>query len=268
VDSPDDRAPSFYGKLGVDHNVSEEVRLRLTGSAYTTAKSLNNTLHSGDRAGSRYYSVMGEGDWSGRIRSGFSDGVTAFMLNPFVEVKGLELFGLIETVSGTRSGGLDDGTLNQYAIEGIYRFANDDLFVGARYNTMSGDLDISGFGQPANWVDVTVDRWQIGGGGVINNSLDGEPDAGWASSLIPRLFLWVGLAPDSASRRRRRELCTGSPLDGGSPATGASGRVAGRPSASAETERRSPRDPRPSRPASRAGKNRASTDAIPAVAPP
>jgi hypothetical protein len=49
----------------------------------------------------------------------------------------------------------------------VYRFANEDLFVGARYNTMSGDLDISGFGEEPNWVDVGVDRWQISGGWFV-----------------------------------------------------------------------------------------------------
>lgn len=166
VTSPDDRAPSFYGKVGFDRQINEALRLRLTGSAYTTTASQNNTLHSGDRAGSRYYSVMGEGDWSGRIRSGFSDAVTSFMVNPFIEFKGLELFGTIEQVSGSRAG-LSDGSLDQYAVEGVYRFANEDLFVGARYNTMSGDLDISGFGEEPNWVDVGVDRWQISGGWFV-----------------------------------------------------------------------------------------------------
>jgi hypothetical protein len=64
VENPDGRAPSFYGKLGVDRQINDNVRVRLTGSAYTTSESLNNTLHSGDRAGSRYYSVIGGGDCS------------------------------------------------------------------------------------------------------------------------------------------------------------------------------------------------------------
>jgi hypothetical protein len=33
---PDERAPSFYGKLGVDRQLNEDLRVRLTGSAYTT----------------------------------------------------------------------------------------------------------------------------------------------------------------------------------------------------------------------------------------
>jgi len=133
VERPDDRAPSFYGKLGVDRQVNDNVRLRLTGSAYTTSKSLNNTLHSGDRAGSRYYSVIGGGDWSGRLFGvGFRDNVTAFMINPFVQVQGLELFGTLEWVEGSGATEPQDRSVSQYAVEAIYRFLeNDQLYVGA-----------------------------------------------------------------------------------------------------------------------------------------
>ena len=171
VMNPDERAPSFHGKLGIDRNLTETVRVRLTGSAYYTKSSAAAHLHSGDRAGSRFYNVVGGGDWSGRIRSGFGDQITSFMINPFVKFGGLELFGTIETVSGSRAN-LDDGTLNQYAAEAVYRFADNDLFLGVRYNTMDGDLDHSGFGEPANWTDGnTVDRWEISGGWFLTENV-------------------------------------------------------------------------------------------------
>ena len=166
VTSPDDRAPSFYGKLGVDRQVSELVRLRLTGSAYKTNRSLNNTLHSGDRAGSRYYSVMGGGDWSGRVNGvGFRNDVTAFMVNPFVQIEGLELFGTLEWATGSGASEADDRSVNQYAVEGVYRFLqNDQLYVSARYNTLTGEIT-------APDSDVSVDRWQIGGGWFVTDNI-------------------------------------------------------------------------------------------------
>ena len=162
VERPDDRAPSFYGKLGVDRQVNDNVRVRLTGSAYTTSESLNNTLHSGDRAGSRYYSVIGGSDWSGRINGvGFRNSVTAFMINPFVKVQGLELFGTLEWIEGSGSSTQPDRSVNQYAAEAIYRFlADDQMFVGARHNVVDGELLAAGS-------DVSVDRWQISGGWFI-----------------------------------------------------------------------------------------------------
>ncbi len=158
---PEDRAPSFYGKVGIDRQVSEDLRLRLTGSAYTTAKSLSNTLYGGDRAGSRYYDVMGLGFTSGRINPGFRDNVTSFMINPFVQFHGLELFGVVEFSEGSAHGEAIDRSFNQYAAEALYRFApRDQLYVGARYNTVSGEL-----AGPNG--DVTVDRIQVGGGWFV-----------------------------------------------------------------------------------------------------
>lgn len=172
VASPDERAPSFYGKLGFDRQLNEMVRLRLTGSAYYTASSAAAHLHSGDRAGSRYYNVVGGGDTSGRLEDGFGDDVTSFMLNPFIQIGGLELFGTIETTSGTKVGGQGDGSLEQYAAEAIYRFADDDLYVGARYNTASGEIDHSGYGEPPKWTDGnTIDRMQIGAGWFMTSNV-------------------------------------------------------------------------------------------------
>ncbi len=165
VTNPDDRAPSFHGKLGYDSQVNEMVRVRLTGSVYHTSESNDGQLHSGDRAGSRYYSVLDGGDWSGRIQINYGDQTTAYMLNPFVKVGGLELFGTIESITG-EAAGLDDAAANQYAGEALYRFANDDLFVGARYNTMTGDLNFED-----GWNEGTVNRWQVGAGWFMTNNI-------------------------------------------------------------------------------------------------
>jgi len=170
VENPDDRAPSWRGKLGYDTQLNDLVRVRLTGSAYYTASSNDGQLHSGDRAGSRYYNVVGGGDWSGRVRVNYGDQTTAYMINPFVEIGGLEFFGTIETITG-ESGTLNDLQANQYAVEGIYRFLNDDLFAGVRYNTMNGDVDVSGYQQPASWSDVSVDRWQFSAGWYMTENI-------------------------------------------------------------------------------------------------
>ncbi len=174
VTNPGDRTPSFYGKLGIDRELNSDLRVRLTGSGYYTKKSIANHLHSGDRAGSRYYSVVGGGDWSGRLRTDFGNQVTAFVVNPFVRFQGLELFGTIETVSGdgADTNGLFEGTVNQYAAEAVYRFSDDDLFVGLRYNTVEGDFDEGGYQQPPNWVEsASVDRWQIGAGWFMTDKV-------------------------------------------------------------------------------------------------
>jgi hypothetical protein len=170
VENPDDRAPSFHGKLGYDSQINDLIRVRLTGSAYHTASSNDGQLHSGDRAGSRYYNVVDGGDWSGRVRVNYRDQVTAFMVNPFVKIGGLELFGTIEALSG-EAPGLDDGAATQYAAEALYRFLDDDLYAGLRYNTLTADINLAGRGDPPNWTEGTVDRWQIGAGWFMTENI-------------------------------------------------------------------------------------------------
>lgn len=89
VASPDRRSPAFYGKIGYDKQINDELRLRLTGSLYTTSKSSNNTLFGGDRAGSRYYNVMvnsltsvGSSFTTGRFNPGLRNNITSWVINP------------------------------------------------------------------------------------------------------------------------------------------------------------------------------------------
>lgn len=162
------RAPSFYAKLGLDRQVREDLRLRLTGSLYTTSSSFSNTLYAGDRTGSRYYLVMENtaadamvNFRSGRVNPGFGDAVTAFQINPFVKFQGLELFGVVETASGRAHAESENRTWSQYAAEAVYRFLpREQLFLGARYNTASGRY--AGFTE-----DVRLERIAVGAGWFI-----------------------------------------------------------------------------------------------------
>jgi hypothetical protein len=173
VTKGDDRSPSLYGKVGYDNLIGESARVRLTGSFYTTKSSISSTLYSGDRAGSRYYMVM-EGPTatasanftSGRLNPNFKDNVTSIMVNPFVKFRNIEIFGTYEISKGNSQvengeiqstdpaqpvlTKLEDRQFNQYAVDGIYRFANDKLYLGAKYNVAEGDLVFgSGTTQPA-----------------------------------------------------------------------------------------------------------------------
>ena len=58
VDNPDSGGASFLAKLGYDKQIDSDLRLRVTGSVYTTGKVANSYLYSADRAGSRYYLVL------------------------------------------------------------------------------------------------------------------------------------------------------------------------------------------------------------------
>ena len=174
VTRPDDRSLAFLGKLGFDRQFTQDLRVRLTGSTFQQAKAISNTLYAGDRAGSRYYWVMennapttteASAFSSGLINPAFRSKVKAYMINPFVKYHGFELFGTLEQSEGRAATETTNRQINQEAIEGLYRFAADEqLYVGARYNKVSGEL--AGF---AN--EISVNRVQIGGGWFITPSI-------------------------------------------------------------------------------------------------
>jgi hypothetical protein len=179
VTTPNARSRAYLGKVGFDQQVTPSLRLRLTGSIYTTDKAASNTLYGGDRAGSRYYMVMENTQaaennqfTSGLLNPGFANQVTAWQINPFVKFHGLELFGVIEQAEGRRTAEADDRQFNQYAIDGVYRFMRDRLYVGARYNTVEGRLASQVNGVWADWAgDVSIDRTQFGAGWFVTPTI-------------------------------------------------------------------------------------------------
>ena len=169
--SPGKRGPTLIGKLGVDRQVKPNLRVRLTGSMYRADKSMSNTLYGGDRAGSRYYYVLentaaaeASQFTSGNINPGFKNSVSAFQINPFVKVGGLEVFGVIERAQGKAVTEAVDRTFNQQAVDVVYRLAGDALYAGARYNRVKGQL--AGMTN-----DVEGNRWQFGAGWFVTPGL-------------------------------------------------------------------------------------------------
>lgn len=171
VTNPGGRTPSYLAKLGMDRQVTPDLRLRLTGSMYTNPHSTEQNLFSGDRGGSKYYFVMENtaatetGNFrSGMLNPGMSYKMTAMVLNPFVKFRGLELFGLVEQAQGRTKTETADRTWHQYAIDGTWRFMNDALYVAGRYNTVRGPL-------AATTTDIGADRWQFAGGWYITDNI-------------------------------------------------------------------------------------------------
>jgi hypothetical protein len=172
VNVPDQRGPAFLGKLGFDQQLSPDLRVRLTGSAYTVDKTPSNNLFNGDRTGSRYYSVMENTTssiasqfTSGRVNPGFTNQLTAFQINPFVKLRGLEFFGVIEQAEGKHNAETDTRSWSQYSGDLVYRFLPaEQLYVAGRYNTASGRL--RGMTE-----DVSVDRTALAAGWFITPSI-------------------------------------------------------------------------------------------------
>jgi hypothetical protein len=166
--NPEQRGPAYLGKVGFDRAVKRDLRVRMTGSLYTTSRSASNTLYGGDRAGSRYYWVMENtqatesgNQTSGLINPGFRNKITAMQFNPFVKFHGLEVFGVVERAEGRASTELTDRTWNQYATDVVYRFfPQEQVYTGIRYNKVQGTL-------PGIANEVGADRWQVGGGWFV-----------------------------------------------------------------------------------------------------
>ena len=147
---------AVYGKVGIDKQINDDLRVRATVSGYHNKQNHFGSLYEGDRAGSRFYMVMvtqseanGDvtpGDYraSGRWSPGFTNKDNSVMLNLFTRFHGLEFFGTIEQAKGTPAFGGPDFNFNQYAAEALYHFGGDDQFYGgARYNYVKNDKDMN-----------------------------------------------------------------------------------------------------------------------------
>jgi hypothetical protein len=207
VTKPEERNPSLYGKLGIDKDINDDLRVRLTGSTYYTKSSISSTLFGGDRTGSNYQYVMEPltatltaNAFSGRFNPGLRDNVTAFMINPFVKFQGLEFFGTYEVAKGntavengelqysdpTNNDGsaktvfkkLDDRQTTQLAVDLLYRFGKDDKFyVGARYNKVDSEIALGQATNTASYIsqgtrfDVSMDRKAFAAGWFITKNI-------------------------------------------------------------------------------------------------
>lgn len=160
--------PAYLAKVGYDRQVSEMLRLRLSGSVYTNGSSPAGTLYAGDRAGSAYWGVVDNAAaaafTNGRLNPGFRNETSAFQINPFVKYGDLELFGVIERASGRALAEAEARDVNQYAGDVVYRLLDDRLYVGGRYNVVNGALSAAAR-------DVTVDRAALAAGWFVTPTM-------------------------------------------------------------------------------------------------
>lgn len=166
-----DAKPAYLGKIGFDRQVSPLLRVRLTGSRYSAESSPAVTLYGGDRTGSRYWGVMedttslkgGAAFTNGRVNPGFSNEITAWQINPYVELGNLEIFGVIEHASGKAAAEEERREVSQLAGDVVYRLFDDALYLGARYNRVTGDW--------SKQTDLTVTRTALSAGWFLTRNL-------------------------------------------------------------------------------------------------
>lgn len=166
------KSPAIYLKGAFDKQLSEDVRFRFAASYYGDQSSGGNTLFGGDRTGSNYFMVMekvggnySSNAFSGRFNPGFSKKINTAQFNAFLKVSGFEVFATYETAKGRGKTETTERKANQFAIDGVYRFGKtENLFLGARYNTVSARL--AGYTN-----DVSVNRVAFSGGWFVSRNL-------------------------------------------------------------------------------------------------
>lgn len=177
VTAASDNKPSFFGKIGYDKQLSDDFRVRLTGSIYDNQGTTTGTwLYGGDRAGGRYYNILKtvpdstgavQGtDFEGRYNARFTK-LTAVQFNPFIKFKGLEFFGIYEVAMGnaTLSPTSKEGSFTQIAAELVYRFGKEEkFFVGGRYNSVTGNTTTAS-------KTLTLNRLNIGAGWFLTQNI-------------------------------------------------------------------------------------------------
>jgi hypothetical protein len=184
--------PSFVGKVGYDGQLTEQLRIRATGSIYYTAGAYKSTLFGGDRTGSNYSGVMynaapGTGTaFNGRYNPGLTDKFTAEMLNLFIKYKpvnwlAIESFSTFEVAKGRSTSESVERGVTQIASDLVFRFGQkENFFIGARYNTMSAEVAAAkavaavapAIGVPAMPAyTIGINRLAISGGWFITKNI-------------------------------------------------------------------------------------------------
>ncbi|MEO8765973.1 MAG: hypothetical protein ABI416_16855 [Ginsengibacter sp.] len=156
IDNNDSRNPSIILKGGIDKQIAEKIRVRLSGSFYHNSSNAGSglTIYGGDRGGSNYQNAMDKWKdasgtvqastavaFSGRLNPGFTKKIDAVMVNGFLKAGGLELFGTYEVAKGRTKTESIERKASQLAGDIVYRFGvAENLFIGARYNTAKARL--------------------------------------------------------------------------------------------------------------------------------
>ena len=156
VDAISSRDPPILLKGGYDKQVSQNLRVRVSGSLYHNSGNAGSglTLYGGDRGGSNYQNVIEKWNdasgvvqasttiaFSGRLNPAFTKKIDAVMPNGFVKSGGLELFETVETAKGRTRLEKENRTASQFAGDIVYRFGRtENYFAGARYNAAKAQL--------------------------------------------------------------------------------------------------------------------------------
>ena len=171
-----------YGKIGFDHDYSDDLRFRATESVYAINGSNRNDLYSSDKAGNVITSVFGAGasdamssGWnamSGYVKTPSGSyvlksaaDIVASKTNLFLKYKDTELYGMYEIADGAD---VYDKSMkmNHYAIDLVQRFYNDKFWAAARYE----DAVVKYADAFRDFGDAELTQWQLGLGWFLSKN--------------------------------------------------------------------------------------------------
>lgn len=172
----------IYGKIGFDHEYTNDLRFRATESIYSISGSNRNDLYSSDKAGNVITNVLGTGasdamssGWnamSGYVKTANGNivlksaaDVLASKTNLFLKYKDTELYGMYEIADGSDVND-KDMKMKHYAVDLVQRFNNDKFWAAARYeNAVVKYADaFNDFG------DAELTQWQLGLGWFLSKN--------------------------------------------------------------------------------------------------
>ena len=139
---------AVYGKIGFDHDYTDNLRLRITESVYNVSGVNRQDLYEGDKAGNVIRNVYGtvnsavlSSGWDptrnyvnykGTKQFSSAPDVFASKTNLFVKYYDTEFYGMYEIINAEDTMGKSID-VNHYAIDLVQRFYNDKFWVAARY---------------------------------------------------------------------------------------------------------------------------------------
>lgn len=186
----------YYFKLAYDKAVNDNIRVRPSISALFCPKTYSGTLYAGDRAGSRYYTVMNKQSLgtaaaydikqnytSGNFGPGSFAKNNSVDVNLYAWIHGFELFGgygIANGQTGLAEQFVRDYDFSTFHIQGVYYFGKEkQFFTGGRYNVVS-KAPTKEYRDPANAAillqakndnTISTDRIQFGGGWKMTKNI-------------------------------------------------------------------------------------------------
>jgi len=167
---------AVYGKIGFDHDYTDNLRLRITESVYNVSDVNRQDLYEGDKAGNVIRNVYGtvnsavlSSGWDptrnyvnykGTKQFSSAPDLLASKTNLFIKYQDTELYGMYEIMDAEDTMGKSI-KVNHYAIDLVQRFYNDKFWIAGRYENAVqeykddyndlGDAELSQYQATLGW---------------------------------------------------------------------------------------------------------------------